>query len=91
MPGGKKLRYRISVRYESDHFTVASSPEEAVELWQKELNLPNIPYRIKEKEWIKGGYRLVIEFQEHLNQLNRDLLGESISISDIDKSGQPIQ
>lgn len=86
----EKLKYRIAVKYESDHFVEADSAEEAVALWQKELNLEHLPYRFKEKEWIKGGFRLVIELQEHLSQTNRDLLGESISINDINKAGESV-
>lgn len=91
MEQDKKLRYRIAVSYESNHFIEAHSPEEAVQLWQEEMNMRHIPYKIKEQEWIKGGFRLVLEMQEHLSQSNRDTLGESISIGNISKSGETIK
>lgn len=37
---------------------------------------------------MKGGFRIVIKLQEHLNQDDRDALGESISINDVNKSGE---
>lgn len=91
MEQDKKLRYRIAVRYESNHFIEAHSPDEAVQLWQEEMNMRHIPYKIKEQEWIKGGFRLVLEMQEHLSQENRDTLGESISIENVSKSGETIK
>jgi hypothetical protein len=84
------LRYRIAVKYESNTFVEAESPEEAVQKWQDELYI-NIPYIIKEKEWIKGGFRLVLELQEHLSQKNRDQLGESISIDNVTKAGKQVK
>lgn len=86
----KKLKYRIAVKYESNHPIEAHNPEEAIQKWQREFQIEHIPYKIKEKEWIKGGYRLVLELQEHLNQLDRDTLGNSISIDDRDKAGHPL-
>lgn len=90
MEQGKKLKYRIAVRYESDHFVEADSPEEAIQGWQKEMGLDHIPYKIKEQEWIKGGFRLVLELQEHLAQKDRDSLGESITIGNVNKSGDDV-
>lgn len=87
----KKLRYRIAVSSESNHFIEASNPEEAIQHWQEEMKLEHIPYKIKEQEWIKGGFRLVIELQEHLSQIDRDTIGEAISIQNIDKSGESIR
>lgn len=87
----KKLRYRIAVSYESNHFIEAHNPEEAIAFWQQEMNMNHIPYKIKEQEWIKGGFRLVLEMQQHLSQTNRDTLGESISISNVSKTGETIQ
>lgn len=83
----KKLRYRIAVRSESNHFIEASSPEEAIQLWQNEMKMSHIPYKIIEQEWIKGGFKLVLELQTHLNQADRDMLGANISIDNIDKAG----
>ena len=91
MSNEKKLRYRIAVKYESNHFLEASSPEEAVQLWQDEMQIRHIPYKIREQEWIKGGFRLVVELQGHLSQKERDDLGESISIDNIGKSGERIK
>ncbi len=90
MDQNKKLRYRIAVSYESNHFLEANSPDEAVQLWQREMSLDHIPYKIKTQEWIKGGFRLVLELQEHLSQQDRDVLGDSISIGNVDKSGEAI-
>lgn len=91
MDKDKKLRYRIAVSYESNHFVEAHSPEEAIRMWQKEMRLDHIPYKLKEQEWIKGGFRLVLELQEHLNQTDRNTLGESISIDNVDKFGEQIK
>lgn len=91
MSEDKKLRYRIAVKYESNHFLEAYSPEEAVQLWQNEFKLNHIPYKIQEQQWIKGGFRLVIELQEHLCQEDRDTLGESISIANVSKEGEEIK
>ena len=90
MSNDKKLKYRISVRYESNHPIEAYSPEEAIQQWQREFKIEHIPYKLKEKEWIKGGYRLVLELQEHLNQSDRDALGNSINIDDVYKSGKTL-
>jgi hypothetical protein len=90
MEQDRRLRYRIAVRYESNHFIEADNPEEAIKLWQQEMGLDHIPYKVKEQEWIKGGFRLVLELQEHLSQKDRDFLGESISIGNISKSGENI-
>ena len=87
MSQDKQLSYRIAVRYESNHPIVADSPEEAIQAWQREFKIEHIPYRLKEKEWVKGGYRLVLELQEHLVQEDRDALGESISINNVYKPG----
>jgi hypothetical protein len=87
----KKLRYRIAVHYESSIFIEADSAEEAIQIWQEEMKLQDIPYRVKEEEWIKGGFRLVLELQEHLSQADRDNLGESITIENIDKAGQSVK
>jgi len=86
----EKLRYRIAVKYESDHFIEAESVEEAIETWQRELKLEHLPYKVREKEWIKGGFKIVLELQEHLRQADRDALGESISIDNRSKSGEQI-
>ncbi|HEY9686345.1 MAG TPA: hypothetical protein V6C52_05155 [Coleofasciculaceae cyanobacterium] len=91
MERNKKLRYRIAVSYESNHFVEADSPEEAVQIWQKEMMLDHVPYKIKAQEWIKGGFRLVLELQAHLSQEDRDVLGESISIGNVNKSGENIR
>lgn len=91
MDQDKKLKYRIAVRYESNHPVEAESPEDAIQIWQKEMRLDHIPYKLKEQEWIRGGFRLVLELQEHLSQANRDTLGESISIGNINKSGESTQ
>jgi len=90
MSNEKKLMYRIAVKYESNHPVAAYSPEEAIQQWQREFKIEHIPYKIKEKEWIKGGYRLVLELQEHLSQMDRDALGNSISIDDMDKTGRQV-
>ena len=86
----EKLRYRIAVKYESNHFIEADSVEEAIAMWQHEFKLEHMPYKVREKEWIKGGFKIVLELQEHLGQVDRDSLGESISINDISKSGEHI-
>ena len=85
------LRYRIAVHYESNHFIEANSPEEAVQLWQQEMRLAHIPYKIQQQEWIQGGFKLTLELQEHLSQIDRDVLGESISIGNVDKAGDRVQ
>ena len=90
MGDDKKLKYRIAVKYESNHFIEAESPEDAVKQWQDEFQLHHIPYKIREQEWIKGGFRLIIELQEHLSQVDRDSLGESISIDNVNKEGEEI-
>jgi len=86
----EKLRYRIAVKYESDQFIEAESPAEAIALWQHDLKLEHVSYKVREKEWIKGGFKLVLELQEHLSQIDRDTLGESISIDNISKLGNQI-
>jgi hypothetical protein len=91
MKQDKKLRYRIAVRYESNHFIEADNAEKAIQIWQQEMNMSHIPYAIKEQEWIKGGFRLVLEIQQHLSQRNRDTLGESISIDNVNKAGEVIK
>jgi|GEM_PF-6258337 len=87
----KKLRYRIAVRAESNHFIEASSPDEAVQIWQDEVFQRRLPYKIIEQEWIKGGFKLGVEIQTHLSQTDRDTLGESISIDNVSKSGESIK
>lgn len=91
MSAEKKLRYRIAVRSESNHFIEASSSEEAIQIWQDEMQIRHLPYKLLEQEWIKGGFKLVIELQTHLNQTDRDTLGESISIDNVSKAGERIQ
>lgn len=87
----KKLRYRISVRAESNHFVEASNPDEAINMWQDEVFEKRLPYKIIEKEWIKGGFKLGIEIQTHLSQTDRDTLGEKVTIDNISKSGEHIK
>ncbi len=90
MNNDKKLRYRIAVRSESNHFIEADSPDEAIRVWQDEMQIRHLPYKVVEQEWIKGGFKLVLELQSHLNQSERDTLGESISIGNVSKAGDPI-
>lgn len=87
----KKLRYRISVRSESNHFIEATSADEAVRSWQDEVFIKHLPYKILGQEWIKGGFRLSVEIQTHLSQDDRDTLGEYITIDNVLKSGETIQ
>ncbi|MCE3233957.1 MAG: hypothetical protein K0Q50_137 [Vampirovibrio sp.] len=84
----KKLNYRICVRAESNHPIEASNPNEAISLWQQEVFGKEIPYKVIEQEWIKGGFRLGVELLTHLSQTERDELGDKISIDNKMKSGE---
>jgi len=65
MSNEKKLKYRIAVKYESNHPIEAHSPEEAIQQWQREFKIGEQLADIGAVGGIAGaGQRIDLRFAE---------------------------